>query len=827
MHMNGWLQDIRYALRQLRKSPGFTTLAVLTLALGIGATTAIFSVVYGVLLRPLPYADPSRIVSIFEIQPKGEWNRLADPNFDDFRDQSHSFDAIAKYSAYPAAVSGGSQPTRSVVAHVTPQFLRTFRVQLLIGRDIAPADNNKGAAPIALVSYGYWKQYLGASPDLSQLHLKVDDAIFSVVGVLPEGFHFPTDATIWVPADLKGENPTRNSHNYNAVARLRDGVTVEQANAEISAMGRRIHDTSSEKGNYLLKDAAVVPLKDSITGETRPALLVLIGAVGFLLLVACANVANLRLAQASVRERELAIRSALGAPRGRLVRQFVTEALVLSLLGGGFGLLGAYFGVAGLLALAPQNLPRLDEVSINVPVLIFALLLSCGVAIAIGIFTALRATAGDVRKGLTEGSREQASSQSSQKVGRAIIAVQIAITLVLVVGAGLLGRSLMKVLEVNPGFRVEKIVTMDVSLPRPDWNDWKLKADQAIFFRNLIERLRKIPGVSQVGATSGLPMNGGLPNGQFLPMTQNELPKNPTTLQELSHDFDILFRRKERLGTADFIVATDGYFHALSIPLLRGRMFDERDGPDSPHAAVISVSLARERWPGQDPIGHTIEFGNMDGDLRLLTIVGIVGDVHEYGPEAPPNPTVYVNLFQRAQPQMTLTMLNDGDTQQVISAARQILHELNPEIPPRFRTFSQIYSESLGSRRFNLLLIGFFAGIALLLATAGVFGVMVYSVSRRTREIGVRVALGARQRDILAMILTQGLRTVFIGTIVGVAGSFALTRAIRSLLFGVTATDPLTFAAVVVLLIFAALLACYIPARRAAKVDPMVALRYE
>ena len=825
--MNGLIQDLRYALRRLRKSPGLTAIAVLTLALGIGSTTAIFSVVYGVLLRPLPYADPSRIVSIFEIQPNSRHNRLADPNFDDFRDQSHSFQAIAKYTAYPAAVSGGSGPTRSMVAHVTPQFLSVFRVQPMIGRDLAGADNNKGAAPVALVSYGYWKQYLGSSIDLSQLHLKIDDAIFSVVGVLPEGFHFPTEATIWMPADLKGENSSRSSHNFNAVARLREGVTVKQANGEISAMGRRIHDASREKGDYLLKDAGVVLLKDSITGETRPALLVLLGAVGFLLLVACANVANLRLAQASVRERELAVRSALGAPRRRLVRQFVTEAFVLSLLGGAFGLVGAYFGVTGLLAVAPQNLPRLDEVSINLPVLAFALLLCCGVAIGIGFFTALRATAGDVRKRLAEGGREQASSQSSQRVGRGIVSAQIAITLVLVVGAGLLGRSLMKLLEVNPGFRMEKIVTMDVSLPRPDWTDWKTKAGQAIFFRNLLERLRQIPGVRQVGATSDLPMTGWVSNGQFLPMTQNELPKNPTTLQELSRDFDLLFRQKERLGEADFCVATHGYFQSLGIPLLRGRIFDERDGPDSPHAAVISASLARERWPGQDPIGHTIEFGNMDGDIRLLTIIGVVGDVHNYSPDAPPQPTVYVNLFQRPEPQMTLTMLSDADTQQVTAAARQILHQLNPEIPPRFRTFSQVYSESLGSRRFNLLLIGFFAGIALLLATAGVFGVMAYSVSRRTREIGVRVALGARPRDVLAMVLGQGLRTVLVGVVLGVAGSLALTRAIQSLLFGVTATDPLTFIAVILLLVTVALLACYIPARRAAKVDPMVALRYE
>jgi predicted permease len=322
-------------------------------------------------------------------------------------------------------------------------------------------------------------------------------------------------------------------------------------------------------------------------------------------------------------------------------------------------------------------------------------------------------------------------------------------------------------------------------------------------------------------------MTGLVANGQFLLLTQKELPKLPTTLQEMSHDFDVLFRQKERMGVADFSVATDGYFAALRIPLLRGRFFDERDGPNAPHAALISASLAQQRWPGQDPIGQTIEFGNMDGDLRLLTIVGIVGDVHQYGPDAPPKPRVYVNLFQRPQPQMTLTILSDAETQQVTSAAREILHEMNPEIPPRFRTFPEIYSEALGSRRFNVILVGFFAGIALLLAMAGVFGVMAYSVSRRTREIGVRVALGATSRNVLGMILSQGLRTVLIGIVVGVAGSLVVTRAIQSLLFNVTATDPLTFIGAIVLLISVALLACYIPARWAAKVDPMVALRYE
>jgi predicted permease len=817
--MGNLLQDLRYAVRMLGKNPGFTAVAVLTLALGIGVTTAIFSVVYGVLLRPLPYHDPNRIMAIFEVTSKGRPSRLADPNFDDFRDQSRSFQAMAKYNEYVASVSGASQPTRTSVAGVTPGFGKVFGIQPIIGRDFDAGDNKKGAAPVVLVSDGYWKQYLGSSPDLSRSHLKIDNAAFSVIGVLPAGFRFPAGVDLWLPADLDGENPSRTSHNYSAVGRLRDGVTAEQANQDISAIARRIRDASSEQGDYLLKDGMVVPLQDSITGKARSPLLVLLGAVGFLLLVACANVANLLLAQASARERELAIRSALGAARGRLIRQFLTEAFVLSLVGGGLGVLGAHWGVAGLVALAPENLPRQDSVSISIPVLVFAFLLSTAVAAGLGAFTAVRATSGDLRKGLEEGGRGQAGSQGSQRVGRAIVAAQIAITLVLVVGAGLLGRSLMKVLEVNPGFRVDKIVTMDVSLPWVD--DPKAKAGQAIFFSNLIERLKQIPGVRKVGAASGLPMvDGGLPDGMFLLMTQNEVPKD-------FRDFIGLSQQKERVGNADFCVATDGYFQGLGIPLIRGRIFDEHDGANSPHVAVISESLARDRWPGQDPIGHTIEFGNMDGDLRLLTIVGIVGDTHEYGLDVPPRPTVYVNLFQRPRAAISLTMLSDADTRSVASAARRILRDLNPEIPAMFRTLSEVYSASLGSRRFNVILIGFFGIAALLLATTGVFGVMAYSVSRRTREIGVRVALGAAAGDVLRMILGQGLRTIFIGVAIGIAGALALTRTVESLLFGVTATDPLTFGGVTLLLVGAALLACYIPARRATKVDPMVALRYE
>src|SRR5271156_4945274 len=821
--MGNWLQsvlsDCRYGLRQLRKNPGATTVMVFTLALAIGASTAIFSVVYGVLLRPLPYADANRIMAIFEVTAKGTPARLADPNFGDFRDQNRSFGAIAKYDNYVTSISGTGQPTRSMIAHVSPRMLTVFGVHPILGRDFSDGDGKQGAARTALVSYGYWRQELGAPAELSQAHLKIDGAEYSVIGVLPDGFHFPADVDLWLPAGLDGEGWSRTSHNYSAVGRLRDGVTVAQANGDISAIARRIHDASNEQGDYLLTDAMVLPLQDSITGEARLPLQVLLGAVGFLLLVACANVANLLLAQASVRERELAIRSALGAGRGRLIRQFLTEAFLLSLVGGGFGVLGSFWGIAGLVALAPADLPRLDSVSISIPVLLFALLLSTAIAAGLGAFTAARATSGDLRQGLAEGGRGQADSRGSRRVSQIIVTAQIAITLVLVVGAGLLGRSLMKVLEVNPGYRVDKIVAMDVSLP---WvTDAKAKAGQANFYASLIDRLKQIPGVRNVGAASALPLaEGGLPDGMFLLMTPDEVPKTVD-------DFGALSQQKERIGIADFCVASNGYFQVLGIPLIRGRNFDERDGANSPHAALISESLARERWPNQDAIGHTIEFGNMDGDMRLLTIVGIVGDTHESGLDAPPRPTVYVDLFQRPSSEISITMLSDADTRSVTAAARGILQELNPELPAKFQTFSQVYSASLGSRRFNVILIGFFGIVALLLATAGVFGVMAYAVNRRTHEIGVRVALGAGSGDVLRMVIAEGMRAILIGVGIGIVGALVLTRTVQSLLFGVTSTDPLTFGAVTLLLVGTALLACLVPARRAMKVDPMVALRYE
>ncbi|HWW83053.1 MAG TPA: ABC transporter permease [Vicinamibacterales bacterium] len=816
--MSSVRQDLRHATRVLLKNPGTTAIMVLTLALGTGPTTAIFSVVYGVLLRPLPYPQAERIMSIWEVNSKGRPSHLADPNFDDFRDQNRSFQRMGKYTSYDVPVSVGSQPARTTFALVTPEFFRVFQIQPLMGRDFSDGDNVKGAAPTAIVSYGLWREFLGSSTDLAHTFVKIENVSYAVVGVMPPGFQFPTGAQLWVPADLKGENASRTSHNYSAVGRLRDGISVQQAHAEISGIARHIHASSSEQNDYLLVDGMVLPLQDSLTGATRTPLMILLGAVAFLLLVACANVANLLLAQASARERELAIRSALGAARWRLLRQFLTEAFLLSLAGGALGVLGAIWGVASLVSLAPHNLPRAEEVAVDVPVLAFAVGLTTLVAVGLGAFTAWRATHGDLRKSLVEGGRGQSGTYGSQRAGRIIVASQIAITMTLVTGAALLGRSLMNVLQVDPGFRTDGILAMDVSLPLVDQAN--AKTPQRQFYSTLLERLGQVPGVKQVGATSALPLDGGLPDGLFLLMAQNEVPKDLKGLVEL-------FRNQERQGEADFGVATTGYFQMLGIPLVRGRLFDERDGPDTPPAALISEALARRRWPGQDPIGQTIEFGNMDSDLRLLTIVGIVKDVRDYGLDLPPRPTVYVNLFQRPRPVMTIAMLTGADVRSVTATARGIVHELNPDVAPRFRTFQQIYSASLGSRAFNLILIGVFALTALLLATAGVFGVMAYTVRRRTQEIGVRVALGANSGQVLGMILGQGMRTALIGIVIGVAGALAMTRTLDSMLFGIQSNDPLTFASVTLLLGLVALLACYLPARRAATVDPMVALRYE
>ncbi|MCC7417549.1 MAG: ABC transporter permease [Acidobacteria bacterium] len=816
--MTVFLLDLRHACRTLARSGGAGVVAIATLALGIGATTAIFSVVYGVLLRPLPYPAPDRLMAIWEVNSRGGRSRLADPNFTDFRNRSRSFSALAKYASQVVAVAGGEEPTRTTVASVTREIFAVLAVQPERGRAFAADDARIGAAPVAVVSHRYWARSLGSPLDLADTPLRIGDRVYAVVGVMPAGFEFPANAEVWIPDELDPANTSRTSHNAYGIGRLREGVTVAQASADLSGIARDIVRTLPEQGDYLMIDAEVVPLLASLTGRTSATLFVLLGAVLLLLLIACTNVANLLLAQAAARQRELAVRCALGAGRGRLIRQFLAESLVLVAAGGGAGLLAAMLGLDTLLSRAPAGLPRLEDVSVSWPVLAAVAGLSALVAIGLGLATAAHAAARAPGSLLADAGRGQASGASRQRIGRAIVAAQTALTVVLLIGAALLGRSLLRVLSVDPGFRTEDIVAIDVVKASSD--DPTAKAQLAPFYADLFNRLQAIPGVERAAAASVLPLDGGLPDGLFGKIAPGE------TFAGIE-DLEALFAKKERLGTADYCAVTPGYFQALGIPLVRGRFFDGRDAPDAPHAALISESLARREYPGVDPLGRTIQFGNMDGDVRPLTIVGIVGDTRERGLEQPPRPTVYVNLDQRPRFSATVLLRSTGDPRTTMAAARDVLRSLAPDVPPRFRTFDEIYAASLGPRRFNLTLVGVFAGTALVLALAGLYGVMACAVTQRRTEIGIRMALGATPWLVFRLVIGQGLAAMAAGMGIGIVAAFWLTRGFESLLFGVTPADPASYAVVAAMLLIAGALACYVPARRAMRADPLEALREE
>ncbi|HWH57744.1 MAG TPA: ABC transporter permease [Terriglobales bacterium] len=844
--LNGWtgvrrfLQDAHYGVRVLRRNPTFAVVSLLTLALGVAASTAIFSVVYGVLLRPLPYDRPGQIVRIWEKATQGHRMSFADPNFADMRSQTRSLQGMAEFDYGIESVSGSSEPARVGTAYVSHDFFRVMGVQPVMGRTFLPAEEQQHGPSVALLSYSFWSQSLGSPRDLRSITLRIEQKPTSVIGILPPGFHYPDDAQIWLSADTGVKYPSRTAHNYHVIGRLRDGVTLEQAHSELNGIARRIKQQYGQDVDLVATD--MVPLREALTETTRPSLLILMGVSGLLLLVACANVMNLLLGQATGRHTEFAIRSALGASRFRLVRQFLAESLVLCLAGGFAGAVLSFFAVQGLLAVAPRDIPRLDEVSVNLPVLLFALAVSTAVAVGLGVLTAFRTTAGDVQSKLAEGGRVQGSSTSSQRAGHGIVMAQMAVTVVLLVGAGLLGRSFLRVLSVDPGFRTDRVLTMEVALPEVGDN----KIQRIEFLSRALDGLRALPGVTVAGGTTDLPLESGygsdgtfcLLNPQQLSSKQKQVIQKsvdfkgepgPADFKALDDFFDPLFHDKAHTGHAEFIVASTGYFQALGIPLKRGRLFNDADNVDAPHVALISESLARTVWPDRDPVGESIEFGNMDGDLRLLRIVGIVGDVRGNSLEEPPKPTVYVSYRQRpnATHSVSFVLRTPAEPSSMIAAARRTIRELDPAVPVRFTTFTNVVASSLNVRRFNLTLVTIFSGAALLLAIVGIYGVLAYSVARRTRELGVRIALGASSSNVLGLVLRQAVATAAAGVVVGGIAAYALTRFMRSIVFGVSTSDPLTYAAVAALLLVGALLAAYIPARRATRMDPMIALRAE
>jgi predicted permease len=799
--MHALIQDLRHAMRMFVKKPGVTLVTVLTLALGVGACTAIFSVVDAVLFRSLPYPEAERIVQLREVNAKGNQVAVTEPNFLDVQTRNQSLEAVACYAGGLDIVTGGREPVRTRMFAVSRDFFRVFGVEPFAGRIFTPEGSGANDRAVAVVSYGFWQRLLGAKTDFDTLVLNVAGQSFTVAGVMPQGFAFPEGAEVWIPKDVFPPNLSRTAHNWSVVARLRAGVGLEQARLDVSHIGQQL---KQEYGDRIdAADLALTPLQEYQVKKVRGSLLILFGAVGFLLLIACANVANLLLAQATTRQKELAVRAALGAGRFRLIRQFITESFLLTLMAAILGVMLSFWGVDILLALNQDNLPRAAEVGVNLRVLGFTLALSLLTAFFLGILPALRSSKRDLHAALKESGRGNSANSSTHRLRALLVVSQVALTLVLLIGAGLMAKSFIKVLRIDPGFRPESAVALDVSAVTPETPEQEQQL--ARFYQQLVERLGQLPGVRAAGGINSLPMTGGGANGTFL------INDNP------SHT-----------GYAEYRLATKDYFSAVGIPLLSGRFFEASDGPQAMPVALISQSLARQVWGDENPIGQRLQFGNMDGDKRLLTIVGIVGDVRERGLDAAIRPAVYANAFQRPlRSRFSVVARADSDPAALISSMRRELQSLHAEVVSDFRTLDQIFSSSLDERRFSLVLFGVFAIVALLLSITGIYSVMAYAVTERTNEVGIRIALGAQTADVLKLILGQGLRLAATGLAIGLVGAFVLTRMLESFLYEVSATDALTFIFVSLGLAGVVLLACFIPARRATKVDPMIALRYE
>jgi putative ABC transport system permease protein len=799
------LNDLRYALRQLLKAPSFTAVAILTLALGIGACSAIFSVVNTVLLRPLDYPAPNRIVIIRETQlPQFPEFSVSPPNYQDWEKQTKSYEYLAAYSGAGVNLTGEGEPQRLIGVKATAHYFDAYGVKPVLGRMLLPEEDALGKNYVVVLSYPFWQRVFGGTRDVVGKAIQLNGEPYSVVGVAPVGFGLTSKVDVWMPMAFKPDetaNDARGGHYINVVGRLKPGVSVAQARAELEViaaqLAKQYPDSNKGWGIFMM------PLQDYSVRDVKPVLYTLLGAVGCVLLIACANLANLLLARATARHREISIRAALGASRARLVRQLLTESVVLSLCGGAAGLLLARWGLDALLALAPTTLPRVTEIHLDSGVLVFSLALSVITGLVFGIAPAWLAARADVNEALKQGTRGSTEGGARGRLRSALVVIEVTFALMLLGGAGLLARSFMQLAHVDPGFNPENATLLRLSLPQ---KKYAMPEQQIAFANTLLERVKVLPGVQSAGITHSMP---------------------------LVSDYVLSFNIEGRSGidpsdlpSTNYYAVTPEYFRAMGIRLVRGRLFTPQDDSKAPRVAIINETMARQHFPNEDPIGKRINIST--GPDAWREIVGIVGDIKQYGIDKATSAQSYEPFAQVPFSSVNVVIRTSGSPAALLGALRPVVYAVDKDQPiGAIRPLEEIVADSIARQRFAVTLLAVFSVVALVIAAVGIYGVMAYNVVQRTGEFGIRMALGAQQRDVLRLVLVQGGKLVGLGLLIGLAGTLAASRAMGSMLFNTSAQDPLTLGTITLLLGAVALVACLLPANRATKVNPIEALRAE
>lgn len=807
------LQDIRYGFRMLIKRPSFTIIVVLTMALGIGANTTIFSAVDAVLLNPLPYQDPDRLVAVWEtnkqLSPEmWDRNEVALGNFRDWRSQNQVFDQLGSLFYADLNLTGVSEPEQIKSCIVTTNFFQVLGIQPMIGRSFLPEEEKPGTPRVAILSSGSWERLFGSDPNLTNKSITLNGNPVTVIGVMPPGFdlQFPinTRVDMWLPMRIDPADFDRNTHYLYALARLKPGISRDRAQSEMNLIATQLQqqypETNAQKG------VNIVPLRKQVVGKVESYLYLLFGAVGFVLLIACANVAGLLLARVTARHKEVAVRIALGASRWRIVRQLLTESIILSALSGLLGLLFAYAGIKLLVALTPPDVPRLHEIGLHIPVFLWTLVISILTGVLFGLAPALQASRPDLNESLKKSAGRNQGGFQRGGLRNPLIVSEVALALLLSVGAGLMIKSFLRLQQVSPGFEANNLLTMNIALPRQKYS----QPQQAnAFFDQLAERIKTLPGVKSVGGIDPLPFSNSNVSTSFL------IEGAPA----------VALADRPDVGER---AVTPAYFETMGIPVLKGRSFTAQDRDNTPHVIIVNEALASRYWPNQDVIGKRLGFEDDPSKQDWREIVGVVGNVKHKTLEAEANPEVYFPYQQLPKNFMSVVVRTSSDPVSMIPAIRSQVFTIDKNQPVfDIMTMDQRLAKSVAASRFVMLLLGTFSVLALGLAAVGLYGAMAYLVTQRTQEIGLRMALGARRSDVFKLVIGKGMRLVIIGMAIGLVASLALTRVMGSLLFEVTPTDALTFVIVSVVLLTVALLACYIPARRATNVDPLTSLRYE